>query len=170
LSSGLAAVLAAVAADQAPRPEDTPAGPDRIRAAAHLWDTVFRALNHIRRHLDSAQNATSPESLAFNMEHVENHLNEAVDHHRRLAYALAEYHPDVARELRQLHEVTQSGPEPAAPARSASPPLLDFRCGSCGGPKTPGGPCDECDLDRQAYQRAADEARARMHADVLYAD
>jgi sorbitol-specific phosphotransferase system component IIA len=147
-----------------PRPEDTPEGPDRIRAVAHLSQTVMTALGHIARHLDGAQHATSPESLTYNEEHAHNHSVEALDHHRRATHCLAAYYPAVARELAGLHQITQSGPEPAAAARPA-PAQTRQRCDGCG-ELTGGGPCIECgrSANGNAYERELAEWRDKFAA------
>jgi hypothetical protein len=111
----------------AAKPEETPS-PDRIRAVAHLADGVLTGLNHSARHLDAAKtSASNPERLRFNLEHLDLHLGDAVDHARRLVAGLAAYYPEIGAELGKLHQVTQ--PARSAPGRDGEylPVIADER-------------------------------------------
>jgi len=80
---------------------------DRVRGAAHMLDTTTVALGHCSRHLEGIKDAESPDSLAYNTRHLENHLAEAVDHHSRAVSLLSEQYPEIGSELGKLHQVTQ---------------------------------------------------------------
>jgi len=112
----------AVAAADGWAPDHVPP-PDRVRGISHLADTVMTALGHCSRHLDGVKGSVKdPASLAYNLQHLENHLGEAVDHHSRLVAALGDHYPEIGAELEKLHQVTHLGDAAASDAPMAAAP------------------------------------------------
>ena len=108
-----------------PPPDPVPA-PDRPRTIAHLAGTALTALGHVARHAVMAQQAKSPESLKFNLEHMNRHVAEAVEHQRKLLGVLAAWNPDIADEIAKMQQVTNPASMAPIPDR-ARPSDYDAR-------------------------------------------
>ena len=135
---------------------------DRARTLAHLTSTVLAALGRIDRHAvgragcpatATAWSSTSGTCCATSRRPWSTSA--------RPSRCSGAYFPAVRDELGSLTEITD--PASTAPVdtdRSAAPSAVGFRCGACGGPRTPGGPCDdpECRESGDPGQRARDRA------------
>lgn len=145
-----------------------PPGPARGRTPAHLAQTVLVALTHSRQHVTACQNAKDAEQLTFEMDHLTSHIQEALDHQLKYLGAIAEFFPAVAAELGALGAKADVGSILRAPADRAYAGLspLDFRCGGCGEPVTPGQPCDTCGDARGAVEKAREEWRQRIRVEA----
>jgi hypothetical protein len=97
--------VADVAAEPAWKPEGVPAA-DRVRGIAHLLDTSMTSAGHIARHVEGIKDAESPDSIAYNVKHCENHVAELADHLSRAISAVSLQYPEVGTELEKLHQVT----------------------------------------------------------------
>jgi hypothetical protein len=87
--------------------ESVPAA-DLTARVSHLADTVLNEAGHSFRHLEAAKAAGSPESLEYNLAHLDHHLGEVIEHGRKLVTALAEFDPaGVGAETGRLREVTR---------------------------------------------------------------
>jgi hypothetical protein len=143
-----------------------PPGPARHKTPAHLASTVLVALTHSREHVVACQQAPDDENLAFDLEHLTKHIEEAHSHQRKYVGAVSEFFPAVAAELAALGALADTGRGVPAGARSA---LLD-RCDTCGEPKVPGRPCDDEQCpgsagDPDPGERARDRAYERTMAE-----
>ena len=143
-------------------------GPARGRTPAHLAQTVLVALTHSRQHVTACQEAKDAEQLTFEMDHLTSHTQEALDHQLKYLGAIAEFFPAVAAELGALGAKADVGSILRAPADRAYAGLspLDFRCGGCGEPVTPGQPCDTCGDARGAVEKAREEWRQRIRVEA----
>ena len=135
-----------------------PPGPARGKTPAHLAQTVLVALTHSRQHVQAAQDAKDAENLAFDLQHLASHVDEAHSHQVKYIGAIREIFNAVDAELGALGELADVGATGKAPERSMAGQLTlaQERCGSCG-ELTGGGICIECG-DGDSYR----ELRARF--------
>jgi len=76
---------------------------DQARTVAHLASHVHGQLQHVDRHITAAQEADSPESVAFNLSHAARHTADGLDHSAHLLSAMGDYDPAVAAEIGALN-------------------------------------------------------------------
>jgi hypothetical protein len=105
------------------------------RTCAHLLTTARVAAGHVRRHLDEAMAAKSPESVTFNITHSLGHAGQVREHLAKLTDGLRRYIPAVGREVELLEQASWADPAQAAASMSRSAPADYDVTGKRSGPE-----------------------------------
>lgn len=74
----------------------------KIATTAHLLETTAHHLAHTKRHLDSTKKDKTSKERKFDQEHLETHLNGAIEHVQKLMVHFKSNYPREGRELKTL--------------------------------------------------------------------
>lgn len=75
---------------------------DKVNSLAHLVETTGHHLGHTQRHSVQLRNSRTPEERTFNHDHLDTHLNGAIEHVQKIMEHLKDNYPKEASELGKL--------------------------------------------------------------------
>lgn len=75
---------------------------DKINTTAHLIETTGHHLAHTKRHSVALRNSTTKAERDFNHDHLDTHLNGAIEHVQKIMDHMKTNYPAIGKELDTL--------------------------------------------------------------------